>query len=85
MLGHSGRQPTMDHMLHILLDKDAQLGSHGKQAQWIEQSEEEGENMDMHKARVAPDEQPVQEHKNSGKAHKQLAVFGENLKETSKQ
>ena len=41
--------------------------------------------MDMHKARVVPDEQPVQEHKHLGKGHKQLAVLGENLKETSKQ
>jgi hypothetical protein len=50
----------MDHMIHILVDMDAQLGSHSKQAQLIEQSEEVGENMNVHKARVAPDEQPVQ-------------------------
>jgi hypothetical protein len=41
--------------------------------------------MDVHKARVAPDEQPVQEHKHLGNAHKQLAVLGDKLKETSKQ
>jgi hypothetical protein len=40
--------------------------------------------MNVHKARVAPDEQPVQEHKHLGNAHKQLAVLGENLKEASK-
>jgi hypothetical protein len=33
LLGHSGRQTLMDHMIHILLDTDAQLGSHSKQAQ----------------------------------------------------
>ena len=41
--------------------------------------------MDVHKARAAPDAQPVQEHKNLGNAHKQLAVLVEKLKGASKQ
>jgi hypothetical protein len=41
--------------------------------------------MDVHKARVAPDEQPVQEHKRLGNAHTQLAVLADKLKVASKQ